>query len=189
MPAVALAPSVARPSTTMILTYILHRQYHGCWFPWWGQRLGDSFSQVDYPGIHSDHFVPTPANGRCRYIVTSPLIGWAHAQNDPSIKYQGVADVLVTRHVSFVAADDPVMKGARTSATLWFQMLMTGLPFIIIVDDLAMQGAKASTAPFSILLCFHESFMIQTVAPFRKYFGSGSGAWCCQAAIHYLSQC
>ena len=32
--------------------------------------------------ISRDHFCMHPANERRRYIVTSSLIGWAHAQND-----------------------------------------------------------------------------------------------------------
>ena len=34
-----------------------------------------------------DRFVYAAANERRRYIVTSPLIGWVHTQNDPSVYY------------------------------------------------------------------------------------------------------
>ena len=34
-----------------------------------------------------DHYVYAPANERRRYNATAPLIGWAHAQNDPCWAY------------------------------------------------------------------------------------------------------
>ena len=34
-----------------------------------------------------------PANERRRYNVTSSLIGWAHAQNDPCLLLADVADI------------------------------------------------------------------------------------------------
>ena len=42
-------------------------------------------NQVNCKLVYRIIFWMRPANERRRYIVTSSLIGWAHAQNDPCL--------------------------------------------------------------------------------------------------------
>ena len=77
--------------------------------------------------IHStairDHLCMRQANERRRYIVTSPLIGWAHTQSDPCVmteaEHHATSDFELTRHPIFHPHRQAIVKIWLSIVKIW----------------------------------------------------------------------